>query len=48
MKKKLKTFVLPIDEFYKKYPVEVSIRVPSIPKGHVAKVVSVHPIVEKF
>lgn len=42
--KKLKTFTLSIEEFCKKYPVEVSIRVPSIPKGHVARVVSVRPI----
>ena len=42
--KKLKVFTLPIEEFYKKYPVEVSIRVPSIPKGHVAKIVSVRPL----
>jgi len=43
--KKFKVFTFPIDEFYKKYPVEVSIRVPSIPKGHIAKVVSVRPLV---
>ncbi len=43
--KKLKVFTLPIEEFYEKYPVETSIRVPAISEGHVAKVVSVRPIV---
>lgn len=41
--KKLKVFVLPIEEFEKKYPVSYSIVVPEIPEGHVAKVVSVRP-----
>lgn len=41
--KKLKLFTLPIEEFEKKYPVSYSIVVPGIPKGHVAKVVSVRP-----
>lgn len=37
--KKIKVFVLPIEEFEKKYPVSYSIVVPGIPKGQVAKVV---------
>ena len=41
--KKLKVFVLPIEEFEKKYPVSYSIVVPGIHEGHVAKVVSVLP-----
>ena len=41
--KKLKVFVLPIEEFEKKYPVSYSIVVPGIPKGQVAKVVSARP-----
>ena len=41
--KKLKVFVLPIEEFEKKYLGSYSIVVPGIPKGHVAKAVSVRP-----
>ena len=43
MKKKLKVFTLPIEEFEKKYPASYSIVVPGIPEGHVAKVVSASP-----
>ena len=39
--KKLKVFSLPIEEFEKKCHVDYSVVVPSIPKGHVAKIVSV-------
>lgn len=42
-KKKLKVFILPIEEFEKKYPVSYSIVVPGILEGHVARVVSVRP-----
>lgn len=42
--KKLKVFTLPIEEFYAKYPVKETIVVPSIPEGHIAKVVSVKAI----
>lgn len=47
MKKKLKVFTLPIEEFNKKFAGCISVTVPSIPKGHVAKVVSVRAIAEK-
>ncbi len=40
---KIKTFSLPMEEFEKKCPVSYSVVVPSIPKGHIAKVVSVRP-----
>lgn len=40
MEKNLKVFTLPIEEFEKKYPVNCSIEVPGIPKGHVAKIAS--------
>lgn len=43
-KKKLKVFSLPIEEFYKRFPVEEVVVMPSLPEGHVAKVVSVRPI----
>ncbi len=39
--KKLKVFSLPIEEFEKKCHVDYSVVVPGIPKGHVAKIVSV-------
>ena len=47
MKKKLKVFTLSIEEFNKKFAGCISVTVPSIPKGHVAKVVSVRAIAEK-
>ena len=40
MENNLKVFTLPIEEFEKKYPVNCSIEVPGIPKGHVAKIAS--------
>lgn len=45
--KKLKVFTLPIEEFYKKYPVKESIAGPHIPEGYIAKVVSVRPSINR-
>ena len=42
--KKLKVFTLPLEVFEKKYPVSYSIVVPSIPEGHVAKVVNLYNV----
>lgn len=42
--KKLKVFTLPLEEFEKIYPVSYSIVVPSIPEGHVAKVVNLYNV----
>lgn len=44
-KEKLKVFHMTVEEFEKRFPVKATCMMPPIPKGHIARFVTVKPVI---